>query len=77
MWGLVDRDVPGGEAAFDMAIAALEEKQCTTPECARVLIRDLSADHALWSEELAASAYRTWKAERNTFPPEKSAIIPR
>ncbi len=74
-WGLVDRDVPGGVAAYEAAIVAIGTARCTTPLAAQAAVARLSGAHATWSREMVASAYRTWKARRSdSFEPESTGV---
>jgi len=76
-WGLVDRDVPGGRAAFEAALSALDSAPCNTPDRARVLVGRVSAVQEARSHDLMVSAYRVWKAGRAVFTPERSGSVVR
>ncbi len=76
-WGLVDRDVPGGSAAFEAALIALDSDPCNTPARAYMIVRRVSAVHETWSQELMVSAYRVWKARSTVFALEVSGTVVR
>jgi len=74
-WGLVDRDIPGGVAAYEAAIVAIGAARCTTPLAAQAAVARLSGAHATWTREIVASAYRTWKARRSiAFESETTGV---
>ncbi len=61
VWGLIDRDVPGGDAAFDEALALLRPSwsRCSAiTEEAVEAVRALSAHHRSWSRDTIVSAIR-------------------
>lgn len=60
-WGLIDRDVPGGNAAFDQAVSELRAtwgSQLNTSEAVIETVRTLSDEHAQWTREMIVAAIR-------------------
>ncbi len=61
-WGLAERDVPGGLAAFHRAVCALRLAACRSHAAATSVVLALGGDLGAWTPEMAASAYRVVKA---------------
>jgi len=73
-WGLVDRDVPGGAKAFEVALTALDRAACATLQDAIAVIACMPAPHSSWTPEMAGSAYRVLKVRRVTFIAERTGV---
>lgn len=73
-WGLIDRDVPSGESGFQLALDAIREADSKDAEQAYVAVQAISAEHASWSYEMAASAYRVYKSRALSCPRMMSGI---
>ena len=73
-WGLIDRDLPGGEPALRLALEALGQANSKDAESAYLVVQRLSDQHASWSFEMAASAYRVYKSSSLSFPRTLSGI---
>jgi len=60
-WGLIERDLPGGDACFDAAVNFLRNSRgsdLNTSDPVITEVRALSADHARWTREMAVAAIR-------------------
>ncbi len=73
-WGLVERDLPDGEAGFERALAAIAAANSKDAESAFLTVQQLSSAHASWSYEMAASAYRVYKTRALSFPRTLSGV---
>ncbi len=73
-WGLIDRDLPGGEIGFRQALDAIRDANSKDTESAYLTVQKLSRVHATWSYEMAASAFRVHKTQALSFPRTLSGI---
>ena len=73
-WGLIDRDLPAGEAGFRQALAAIHDADSKDAESAFMTVQKLSSLHATWTYEMAASAYRVHKSRVLSAPRTLSGI---
>ncbi len=60
-WGLIDRDVPGGDDAFDAAVALLREagsQRGAISDAIEQAVRSVSNVHSAWTREMVVAALR-------------------
>jgi hypothetical protein len=70
--GLIDRDLPGSTGALQQALEAIAHTGCRAPDVAHAVVTSLGEELASWSKEMAASAYRIFKA-RECVPESRVA----